>query len=233
MSASPSARANIDRRTTIKWLAASMLAANAGCATNPRSVGEEIPPPPSPKAPPAVAGGYGGDPDLVNPVVPWPRTMTDAELDVAARLGDLILPADEHSPAASALGVPDFIDEWVSAPYPQQVADRETILEGLAWLDRQSRERYGVAFASVDDEEAAVLVDGLAGGKVADVDPGAAAFFDRFRYLAVGAYYTTREGIADVGYIGNVPLAGAYPGPSAAAMEHLLGVLRQLGLPPP
>jgi hypothetical protein len=66
-----------------------------------------------------------------------------------------------------------------------------------------------------------------------DVTPDLAdrvEFFQRFRYLAVGAYYTSEAGIADVGYIGNVPIAGSYPGPSDEAMAHLAAVLEQLGL---
>lgn len=232
MSVESPGRARVDRRTTIKWLAATMLAANAGCGTHRRFVGEEIPPLPSPKAPPAVAGGYSGDPDLLNPVVPWPRIMTGAELAIAARLGDLVLPADAKSPAASALGVPDFIDEWVSAPYPQQLRDREIIIEGLEWLDGEAHARFGASFVSVGDNEAATLLDAVAtAGQPGSRAPG--DFFDRFRYLAVGAFYTTAEGMADVGYIGNVAITGKYPGPSDAAMEHLLGVLRQLDLPAP
>ncbi len=57
-----------------------------------------------------------------------------------------------------------------------------------------------------------------------------ARFFERFRYLAVGAYYTTEAGMKDVGYVGNVPIAGAYPGPSDEALAHLAGVLKHLGL---
>ncbi len=55
-------------------------------------------------------------------------------------------------------------------------------------------------------------------------------FFERFRFLSVGAFYTTEAGIKDIGYIGNVPISGEYPGPSAEAMTHLAGVLEQLGL---
>ena len=232
MSVGSLVRTRVDRRTTIKWLAATMLAANAGCSTNRRFVGEEIPPLTSPKAPPAVAGGYSGDPDLLNPVAPWPRIMTGEQLDIAARLGDLILPADAHSPAASALGVPDFIDEWVSAPYPQQLRDREIIFEGFEWFDREAHGRFSASLVSVGDNEAGTLLDAVAtAGQPGSRAPG--DFFDRFRYLAVGAFYTTTEGMADVGYIGNVAVTGKYPGPSDAAMEHLLGVLRQLDLPVP
>ena len=48
--------------------------------------------------------------------------------------------------------------------------------------------------------------------------------------MVVGAYYTTDPGSADLGYIGNVPIAGEYPGPSTEALEHLDRVLAQLGL---
>ncbi len=48
----------------------------------------------------------------------WPLTLTPAQRRLAAVLVDLIIPADEHSPSAPAVGVVDFIDEWVSAPYP-------------------------------------------------------------------------------------------------------------------
>lgn len=227
----------VDRRTTIKWLAATMVAANTGCSSSVKFVGEEIPP--APAAGDTLLGvagapddiGYGTDPDLINPVVPWSRTMTPLQLETSAALCDFILPEDDRSPAASAVGVPDFIDEWISAPYGQQRNDRGKILGGLEWLEQQSRSRYGHAFASADDNQAIELLDSIAypghamAGRVDLVE-----FLERFRFLAVGAYYTTEAGIEDIGYIGNVPISGEYPGPSAEAMTHLAGVLDELGL---
>ena len=35
--------------------------------------------------------------------------------------------------------VPDFIDEWISAPYPGHTDDKRTVLEGLAWIDEESQ----------------------------------------------------------------------------------------------
>jgi len=230
-------RVHVDRRTTIKWLAATMVAANTGCSSNSRYLGDEIPAAPKPAN--SLLGvaarpdniGYGTDPDLINPVVPWSRTMTEAQLSTSAALCDMILPADDHSPAASAVGVPDFIDEWVSAPYAQQQHDREIILAGLEWLEQESRRRFGSAFPSANDDQAVELLDGIAYPDQAAVELASLVeFFDRFRYLTVGAYYTTEVGIADIGYIGNVPIVGSYPGPSAAAMAHLAGVLEELGL---
>ena len=48
-------------------------------------------------------------------------------------LSDLICPADERGPSATAVGVPDVIDEWV-APYAGQQR-REQIVNGLLLND--------------------------------------------------------------------------------------------------
>jgi Gluconate 2-dehydrogenase subunit 3 len=229
----------VDRRTTIKWLAATM-AAQAACVTDRHWVGPEIPPAPtgdeSLLGTAAASGGvgYGADPDLMHPSVPWPKTMSDGQLRTASALADMILPADEHSPAASAVGVPDFIDEWVSAPYPDQRRDRETIFAGLEWLEREGRRRFGASFTAARESQKAELLDGLAWPVASDTDlADGVEFFRRFRYLAVGAFYSTPDGMRDAGYVGNVAIAGPYPGPSDEAMAHLEGVLQKLGLDRP
>jgi hypothetical protein len=225
----------VDRRTTIKWLAATMAAAWTGCSSRDRFLGSEIPSARTTSllgvAATADDVGYGTDPDLVTPVVPWSRTMTRAQLRTSAALCDAILPADERSPAASAVGVPDFIDEWVSAPYPQQREDRELLMSGLEWLEQQSVNRFGAGFAAATERQQTELMELIATTPAATpelADRG--EFFKRFRYLAVGAYYTSEAGSADVGYRGNVPIAGSYPGPSDEAMAHLAAVLDKLGL---
>jgi len=237
MTAEHQSQFSVDRRTTIKWLAATMVAANTGCSSNAKFLGDEIPP--MPKADDSLLGvaatpdniGYGTDPDLTSPVVPWSRTMTAAQLQTSAALSDHILPADDRSPAASAVGVHDFIDEWISAPYAQQRNDRELILAGLEWLEQRSRSRFDTGFSSAADGQAAELLDSIANSKQAAPElVGLAEFFERFRYLAVGAFYTTEAGSAAIGYVGNVPIGGDYPGPSDAAMAHLAGVLEQLDL---
>lgn len=223
----------VDRRTTLKWLLASIAASQGGCTH--RRAGSDIPPAVgnSVLGTAATVDGvsYGTDPNLLSPVVPWSLTMTDPQLRVAAALCDAILPADNRSPAASAVGVPDFIDEWISAPYPHQREDRELILYGLEWLEQECLRRFGAGFAAIGDRQQRELLDELT---VPDNDrsapPRPRAFFRRFRYVSVGAFYTTAAGAADAGYIGNVPISGEYPGPSDAALEHLSYVLDELGL---
>jgi hypothetical protein len=74
-----------------------------------------------------TAKGYGPDPSMVKIYQPgdvWPLTLTEPQRRTTRALCDLIIPADDTSPSASAVGVPDFIDEWISSPYPAQAGDR-------------------------------------------------------------------------------------------------------------
>lgn len=196
----------IDRRTALAWIGAAgaVVAGGVGLAVYGR--GDR-----------AEAKGYGTDPNLVKPApAPWPRLLTKDELQATAILADFILPASATAPAASALGIPDFIDEWVSAPYPDQVKDRAVIRNGLqrimpALLAGGARRDAALAALPRGDGEAS------------------RAFFKRFRALTVGAYYTTEAGFKDIGYIGN-QARGADPGPSAEVKAALEDRLRALGL---
>ena len=211
---SDSGRKRLSRRQTLKWMAAatatiSMLEVSA------HGQGAAAP------LPGIVQLTIGTDPNLVNPVVPWERTLTEAQLRTVTTLCDLIIPADERSPAASAVGVPDFIDEWVSAPYPDQQRDREMIIEGLAWLDEESNRRFSKPFHQLDARQQTAIADDIK--HLPDAKPPmekAAQFFSKMRYLTAGAFYTTPQGMADVQYIGNVPLA-EFPGPPPEVLQKL------------
>lgn len=225
----------VDRRTTLKWLASTMAVA-AGCAHVPSVArsGSDTGVPFLGKPRPVTGPGYGSDPDLLHPVLPWKRTMTPRQTRVAAALCDMIIPADGVSQAASAVGVHEFIDEWVSAPYPDQQRDRRMIFDGLEWLERSSWDRFGAGFAEVADDMRAVILDSIAyENRVEPGLEGRAAFFAQYRNLTLSAFYATEEGSADLGYIGNIPITGAYPGPTPEALAHLDTALTNLGLQMP
>jgi hypothetical protein len=173
--------ARMDRRLAIKW----MLAAGAGAMiADPFSFGA------SDSAAPATAPGgkgYGTDPDLMKVYKPgdyWPLTFTDAERREAAALCDVIIPADAQSPSASAVGVADFVDEWVSAPYPNNVSDRKMIMEGLAWLSAESTKRFGASFAGATDAQRLALCEEISVSAPENSQAeGPSRFFRRFRNL--------------------------------------------------
>jgi hypothetical protein len=157
--------------------------------------------------------GIGFDPDMLKKEIPWPRILTVAEKRIVTALGDIIIPADEHGPAASAVGVPDFIDEWVSAPYDTQQRDLGIIRKGLAWIDGEARKRFGKGFADCAADQQTTLAEAAITAE--------RSFFRLFRDRVAGGYYSTPEGWRAIGYTGNVPLAGDYPGPPPEALAHI------------
>lgn len=199
----------IDRRTALAWVGVvgAAVAGGAGVVVYGPKMGGDV-----------VTRGYGTDPKLTKPEkAPWSRIMTQDQLTTAAILADYILPAGPPAPSASSLGVPDFINEWVSAPYPDQLKDRPVVMNGLNALSAQ------VLKAGPGDRAAALAALPKA------TDKATAAFWKKFRYLTIGAYYTTEAGFKDIGYIGNVPRTSD-PGPSADVKAHLDRAFQKLGL---
>ena len=221
--------ASPSRRTTLKWLGAVMAAAPlAACGESPSS-GLAWPVPA-----PLAGPGYGRDPNMLEPSYPWPLTLTRDELMAATALVDLILPAEEGLSSGSAVGVPAFLDEWISAPYPSQQEDRALILPGLAWLDTESMARSGRRFAHADIASQKEIADDIAFRD--RIKPGLekpAEFFARVRSLTMGAWFTSADGWDYLGYLGNKPASGDYAGPTPEALEHLAGVLASMGLAMP
>lgn len=167
---------------------------------------------------------YGGDPDLLKTYEPgdlWPLTFNDEQRTTATVLADVIIPKDALGPAASAVGVPAMIDEWISAPYPEQQADRPVVLEGLGWLDTEARRRFAKPFAQLDAAQRHAICDDICFTQTAKPPfRKAAEFFSRFRSLCAGAYYATPAGWQAIGYVGNVPLQ-KFDGPPPEVLQKL------------
>ena len=213
-----------DRRTTIKLImaaAASMPALRAG-ATGTLEPGAAAPGPLRRFEP--TMRGYGPDPDLVKAYEKgafWPLTLNAQQKQIAAALSDLIIPADDHSPSASAVGVVDFIDEWISAPYLQQQEDRDAVLRGFAWLDGEARHRFEQPFAKLHEAQQRTICDRICDRSRAAADlQGPAQFFAIYRNLTAAGFYTTLAGRKDLKYIGNVPLTH-FDGPPVELLTKL------------
>jgi gluconate 2-dehydrogenase subunit 3-like protein len=222
----------ISRRVTLAWIAAA--SASAFAPGSSRAAEGGAPASWSNAAlPPVTAPGYGHDPDLNAAAVPWPLTFNPHQRAILRLAADLMLPADAHSPSGGALPLDAFLDEWISAPYPLQQQDRALILPGLAWLDAEAGRRFSVDFASASDAQRRAIFDAIAfRDRVAPGYEQPAQFFARLRGLMLVGFYTLPEGMADIGYLGNKPLPGDYPGPTPDAMAHLNANLVKLGLKP-
>jgi Gluconate 2-dehydrogenase subunit 3 len=197
----------MDRRTTIKWV----LAASAAWPLLDKRAA---------RADSALtARGFGRDPNLLANYRPgelWPLTLTATQRRLAGILADIIVPADDHSPSASAVGVVEFIDEWVSAPYPAHQRDRAIVLGGFAWIDAEATRRFGKEFADLDTASQHGICDDICDESRAVTALRAAAhFFALYRDLTAGGFYSTPVGRTDLKFIGNVPLARVEGPPSA------------------
>ncbi len=182
---------------------------------------------------PINAPGYGTDPDLLHPrPVPWPNTLSESERALASTLADILLPREGDSPAATEIGAVDVLDEWLSAPYPVQQTDRDTVLQGFRWLDAEAARRFGSGFVALKAPQQLTIIDDIAFPERDQRQDLAAPrrFFDRLRLLMTGIYYSSPAGWRELGYEGNVPIAGNYPGPDQTARAHLETILKELGL---
>jgi hypothetical protein len=226
MTSSPVVRVN--RRTTLGWFSAAMALSATGI---PIPSGGRAFAGPAPGAELPAQAGYGNDPDLFNPHVPWPRTMTPTQLRQVDMIADIILPKVGSYPAPSEVGIADFVDEWISAPYPDQQRDRVLILEGLAWLDTEAERLWQSAFHALNASRKTQLLEQTARAPTTN-DPQAMklyGFFRRLRSVTVGAYYSMKQNFAEIGYIGNVAME-TFPPPTSEENAFIDRAIAKLNL---
>ena len=145
------------------------------------------------------------------------KFFTAHEYATVGVLVDLIIPKDERSGSASDAGVPEFMDFMMIDQPRRQVAMRG----GLALVDKLSQDRSGKRFVSATDRERRALLDEIA--YTSNPDPTlshAIAFFGSFRDLTATGFFTTKMGIADLQYAGNV-VVDEWTGCPDAALKKL------------
>ena len=130
-----------------------------------------------------------------------PKFFKANEYAMVAILVDLIIPRDERSGSATDAGVPPFMDFMMIDQPRRQVAMRG----GLAMIDRLSVDRFGKRFTAATDAQRRQLLDEIA--YTSNPDRGlsqAIAFFNSFRDLTASGFWSSKMGVADLQYQGNV-----------------------------
>ena len=132
------------------------------------------------------------------------KFFTPHEWETVRVLVDLVIPRDERSGSATDAGVPEFMDFMLDA-YPSM---RLPMRGGLAWLDTESRERFGRDFAAAAEGERTAILDDIAWPARArpELSQGV-AFFNRFRDLTASGFWSSRMGVEDLRYMGNRMMA--------------------------
>jgi hypothetical protein len=130
--------------------------------------------------------------------------FNEHELETVSILCALILPANENFGSATDAGAPDFI-EFMAKDYPEF---QTTLRGGLMWLDHKCNTEFGAEFKSTTEANQKSILD-----TIAFYDPEISLdkqaleiqFFSLMRNLTLTGYYTSKMGIEDIGYKGNMP----------------------------
>jgi hypothetical protein len=133
-----------------------------------------------------------------------PAFFTPHELETVRMLADLIIPRDERSGSATDAGVPEFIDFMMTDRPDGQTPMRG----GLNWLDNEAFERNGTTFVAATEQQRTAILDDIAWPKKArpEMSQGV-AFFNMFRDLTASGFWSSKIGVADLGYQGNTFVA--------------------------
>lgn len=130
-----------------------------------------------------------------------PKFFTAAEYRTAGILADMIIPRDDRSGSATDAGVPEFMDfMMIDRPNGQK-----WMRDGLAWLDAQSRTRFGKPFADATVPQREQVLNDIAWPARAPAGmTDGVSFFNRFRDLTASGFWSSRIGVKDLQYMGNL-----------------------------
>ena len=151
-----------------------------------------------------------------------PQFFTPHEWDTVRLLVNIIIPRDRRSGSATDAGVPEFMD-FIMLDGDNE--DRQTAVRGgLAWLDIECRERFEADFIDCSEEERSAVLDDIAWPLQASPELShGVQFFNSFRNLTAGGFWSSKMGVMDLQYIGNTTVSEWLGCPAEQ--------LRKLGLP--
>jgi len=130
-----------------------------------------------------------------------PKFYTAHEWATVHLLVDLIIPKDDRSGSATDAGVPEFMDFMMVDQPNRQTAMRG----GLAWIDLECQDRFDKTFLDCTAAERAAVLDDIAWPQKAtpELSQGV-AFFNSFRDLTASGFFSSKMGVEDLKYLGNV-----------------------------
>jgi len=132
------------------------------------------------------------------------QLFNEHELETIGVLSTVILPPKEPHGGPLEANVPEFV-EFIGKDMPDL---QQTLLGGLMWLDHKSNTEFGLEFKSASLEQQKQICDEICWHDTeVPLDDQALEiqFFALMRNLTMTGYYTSKVGIADLGYQGNQP----------------------------
>ena len=155
-----------------------------------------------------------------------PKFFTQAEWRLVRVLSDYVIPRDAKSGSATDARVPEYMDFLMSDREASE-SSKVSMRGGLAWMNREARDRFGVTFTAATDSQRRAILDDIAWPAKArpEMSQGV-AFFTRFRDLTASGFFSSQMGWKDLQFLGNVSNP-SWHGCPPAAMEKL-GVSQDL-----
>jgi hypothetical protein len=130
-----------------------------------------------------------------------PKFFSAAEYRTVRILSDMIIPKDDRSGSATDAGVPEFMDFTMN----DRPGMQKWMRDGLAWLDAQSRSRFGKPFADASESQREGILNDIAWPARAPAGMAdGVSFFNRFRDLTSSGFWSSEMGVKDLRYMGNV-----------------------------
>ena len=138
-----------------------------------------------------------------------PKFFSADEYRTVRVLVDYVIPRDARSGSATDAKVPEFMDFMYSDPQQNTSEQTKTAMKsGLAWLDAESTKRFSKTFVAASDAERRQILDDIAWPAKARPEMAAGVtFFNRFRDMTAGGFFSSAIGWKDLPYIGNVAVA--------------------------
>jgi len=152
-----------------------------------------------------------------------PKFFNRHEYQTVKLLVDYIIPRDERSGSATDAGVPQYIDFVLSDQTPPPGPANPTrrfyvaptsaqvnIHGGLAWLDHECSRQFGTGktfLTSTDAQRREILDDVAWPAKAKPELSHGVAFFTRMRDMTASGFFSSKMGVQDLRYMGNIPMA--------------------------
>ena len=185
----------VDRRTAIKGVAVGMGAVSSLPILNNLASAQ-------------AHQHHSVAPKVAETVAKAPAFFNKQQYATITELASLIIPTDE-TPGAREAKVNEYIDLIVGeSPFDVQ----KVFLDGLAWLDKASKDRHKKNFVNLSNAQQVGLLTEIS--KIKNPAPNEATqakFFKAIKDMTIDGFYTSKIGIEELGYVGNTVL-DEFPG---------------------
>jgi hypothetical protein len=185
----------VDRRTAIKGVAVGMGAVSSLPILNNLASAQ-------------AHQHHAVAPKVAETVAKAPAFFNKQQYATITELASLIIPTDE-TPGAREAKVNEYIDLIVGeSPFDVQ----KVFLDGLAWLDKASKDRHKKNFVNLSNAQQVGLLTEIS--KIKNPAPNEATqekFFKAIKDMTIDGFYTSKIGIEELGYVGNTVL-DEFPG---------------------